>query len=94
MSFETDVLRALLRLARRPTAPTLEQLSVGGDDQAVEGALRALAQKGLVQRTPAGLRLSMEGLAVAVAVTKQHTTATPKPQTTRKPARRTERRAA
>ncbi|HVH47503.1 MAG TPA: hypothetical protein VM925_34445 [Labilithrix sp.] len=69
MSLEIDVLRALLRLARRRKPPTFEQLfgRVGGDDAAVRCALRSLAKRGLVQRTPAGLRLSLPGLAVAVA---------------------------
>ena len=69
MSYEIDVLRALLRLARRRTPPTLEQLvvRVGGDETAVRRALQSLAKQSLVQRTPAGLRLSLAGLAVAVA---------------------------
>lgn len=69
MSLEIDVLRALLRLARRRTPPTLEQLvvRVGGDEADVRRALGALAKRGLVQRTPAGLGLSLAGLAVAVA---------------------------
>jgi len=69
MSLEIDVLRALLRLARRRTPPTLEQIvvRVGGEEADVRRALRSLARSGLVQRTPAGLRLSMAGLAVAVA---------------------------
>ena len=69
MSLEIDVLRALLRLARRRTPPTLEQLvvRVGGEEADVRSALASLAKSGLVQRTPAGLRLSLSGLAVAVA---------------------------
>lgn len=69
MSLEIDVLRALLRLARRRTPPTLEQLvvRVGGEEADVRNALASLARNGLVQRTPAGLRLSLSGLAVAVA---------------------------
>jgi DNA-binding IclR family transcriptional regulator len=69
MSLEIDVLRALLRLARRRSAPTLDQIvvRVGSDEPAVRRALSALAKSGLVQRTPAGLRLSMAGLAIAVA---------------------------
>jgi DNA-binding IclR family transcriptional regulator len=69
MSLELDVLRALLRLARRRTPPTLEQLAdrVHGDETAIRTTLKALASSGLVQRTPAGLRLSLAGLAVAVA---------------------------
>jgi hypothetical protein len=69
MSLEIDVLRALLRLARRRTHPTLDQLvvRVGAEESEVRRALFALARGGLVQRTPAGLRLSLLGLAVAVA---------------------------
>lgn len=69
MSLEIDVLRALLRLARRRTPPTLEQLvvRVGGEEADVRRALSSLAKSQLVQRTPAGLRLSLAGLAVAVA---------------------------
>jgi DNA-binding IclR family transcriptional regulator len=69
MSIEIDVLRSLLRLARRRTAPTLDQLveRVGADESSVRRALVSLARGGLVQRTPAGLRLSLSGLAVAVA---------------------------
>jgi DNA-binding IclR family transcriptional regulator len=69
MSLEIDVLRALLRLARRRTPPTLEQLvvRVGGDAADVRRALASLARSGLVQRTPAGVRLSLAGFAVAVA---------------------------
>src|SRR5690242_16156173 len=79
MSHEIDVLRALLRLARRRTPPTLEQLfvRVGGDEASVRLALRSLARKGLVQRTPAGLRLSLPGLAVAVACAQRPCPAAP-----------------
>lgn len=69
MSLHVDVLRALLRLARRRTPPTLEQIvvRVGGEEDDVRRALGALSKSGLVQRTPAGLRLSLAGFAVAVA---------------------------
>jgi DNA-binding IclR family transcriptional regulator len=69
MSLQIDVLRALLRLARRRTPPTLEQIlvRVGGEEDDVRRALGSLAKSGLVQRTPAGLRLSFAGFAVAVA---------------------------
>lgn len=68
-SLDIDVLRALLRLARRQTPPTMEQLvvRVGAAPEAVRRSLVALARNGLVQRTPGGLRLSLPGLAVAVA---------------------------
>ena len=69
MSFELDVLRAFLRLARRRTRPSLDQLvvRVGGEEPAVRDALKLLTRQGLLQRTSAGLSLSMAGLAVAVA---------------------------
>src|SRR5688572_23920866 len=69
MSLDLDVLRALLRLARRRISPTLAQLTVRvrGEAAEVRRALVTLANRGLVQRTPAGLRLSLAGLAVAVA---------------------------
>lgn len=69
MSLEIDVLRAFLRLARRRTSPTLARLveRVPGDEADVRRALFSLARQGLIQRTPAGLRLSLAGLAVAVA---------------------------
>lgn len=68
-SLDIDVLRALLRLARRQTPPTMEQLvvRVGAEPEAVRRSLVALAKNGLVQKTPGGLRLSLPGLAVAVA---------------------------
>jgi DNA-binding IclR family transcriptional regulator len=70
---ELDVLRALLRLARRRTPPSLEALvvRVGVEEPEVRNALRVLAWQGLVQRTPSGLGLSMQGLAVAVAYAKR-----------------------
>ncbi len=70
MNHEIDTLRALLRLARRRTPPTLEQLvvRVGGEEDDVRRAVASLGRRGLVQRTPAGLRLSLAGFAVAVAL--------------------------
>ncbi|MBX3261250.1 MAG: hypothetical protein KF782_16310 [Labilithrix sp.] len=83
MSLEIDVLRALLRLARRRTPPTLEQLvvRVGGEEADVRRALGSLAKSGLVQRTPAGLRLSLAGLAVAVACAQRPATRPARPAT-------------
>jgi hypothetical protein len=83
MNLEIDVLRALLRLARRRTPPTIEQVlvRVGDDELAVRSALSSLARRGLVQRTPAGLRLSLPGLAVAVACAQRpRTVAAPAPK--------------
>mgnify|MGYP001137068127 CR=1 FL=1 len=72
MSLEFDVLRAFLRLARRRTSPTLARLveRVPADEADVRRALFSLARQGLIQRTPAGMRLTLPGLAVAVAFAK------------------------
>lgn len=69
MTLEIDVLRALLRLARRRTAPTLEQLlvRVDADQDALERALAALVRADLVHHTPKGPRLTLTGFAIAVA---------------------------
>ena len=72
MSTEIAVLRALLLFSRRSTPPTVADLldRVLGprcDAQALEVALASLERSGLVHR-PAGVaRLSLAGLAVAVA---------------------------
>ncbi len=68
-SLELDVLRSFLRLARRRTPPTLEALvvRVGAEEPEVRNALRVLAWQDLIQRTPAGLGLTLQGFAVAVA---------------------------
>ena len=72
MSTEIAVLRALLLFSRRSTPPTLADLLdrvLGPRGEAVdlEVALASLERSGLVPR-PAGLaRLSLAGLAVAVA---------------------------
>jgi DNA-binding IclR family transcriptional regulator len=78
MSLEIDVLRALLRLARRRTPPTIEQLllRVGADEPAVRRALSALIRGGLVNTTPRGPRLSLPGFAVAVAYAQRPRAAT------------------
>lgn len=72
-NLELDVLRSLLRLARRRTPATLEALvvRVGAEEPDVRNALRVLAWQDLVQRTPTGLGLSLQGLAVAVAYAKR-----------------------
>jgi DNA-binding IclR family transcriptional regulator len=72
MTLDLDILRALLRLARRRSPPTLEKLleRVGGDEPAalrVLATLAELADQGLIQRTPSGFGLSLQGFAVAVA---------------------------
>lgn len=69
MSLEIDVLRAMLRLARRRTSPTLEQLMLRlpADERAIRRALATLVRADLVHVTPKGPRLSLTGFAVAVA---------------------------
>ena len=69
MSTEIAVLRALLRLSRRSGPATLEALvaSVREDAREVQTALASLARQQLVLRAGESTRLSMAGLAVAVA---------------------------
>lgn len=69
MSTEIAVLRALLRLSRRATPATVAELlaRVGGDLQELQRALASLARGQLVQRSGASARLTLAGLAVAVA---------------------------
>ena len=71
MSTEIAVLRALLRLSRRATPATFTELldRVGGDAIEVQRALASLARAQLVQRSGESARLSLAGLAVAVAAT-------------------------
>lgn len=87
-SLDIDVLRALLRLARRQTPPTMEQLvvRVGAEPEAVRRSLVALAKNGLVQKTPGGLRLSLPGLAVAVAYAQRPSAAPARAKSVAKPA--------
>ena len=73
MSTGIAVLRALLRLSRRATPATFTELlnRVGGDAIDVQRALASLAraQLILVQRSGESARLTLAGLAVAVAAT-------------------------
>jgi DNA-binding IclR family transcriptional regulator len=71
MSLDIPVLRALLRLSRSRTPPTLAALlvRVDADPAGIQRALRSLARAGLVHTTPSGPRLTMAGFAVAVAMT-------------------------
>ncbi|MDB5220982.1 MAG: hypothetical protein JWO86_8909 [Myxococcaceae bacterium] len=71
MSTEIAVLRALLRLSRRRAPATIDELHarVGGDANDVQSALASLARAQLVQRSGESARLSLAGLAVAVAAT-------------------------
>jgi DNA-binding Lrp family transcriptional regulator len=66
---DAKVLRALLRLARRRLAADIEAivLRVGASPAAVRAALRRLDAQGLLERGPT-IRLTMAGLALAVAL--------------------------
>jgi predicted transcriptional regulator len=70
MSPEIAILRALLRLARRRSPASLDEILVRVDADADEArrALNALARAGLVHDTQTGPRLTMAGFAVAVAM--------------------------
>jgi hypothetical protein len=78
-SLEVDVLRAMLRLARRRTTPSVEAILVRcpapADADAVRTSLRTLVRANLVHVTPKGPRLTLVGFAVAVAMA-----STPRPQ--------------
>lgn len=71
-SLEVDVLRAMLRLARRRTTPTLEAILLRvpppADADTVKQTLRTLIRASLVHVTPKGPRLTLTGFAVAVAM--------------------------
>jgi DNA-binding IclR family transcriptional regulator len=69
MSTEIAVLRALLRFSRRRTPATFTDLlqRVGADPSELSRALGSLARSQLVQRSGETARLSMAGLAIAVA---------------------------
>lgn len=69
MSYQLTVLRAMMRLARRRSPIDIDQLALraGGEASDVRAALRALAGADLVERTPEGARLTLSGLAVALA---------------------------
>jgi hypothetical protein len=82
MSLEIVLLHTILRLSRRRSAKSSDRaLSmddlvdrvrfITDDRAAVLRALRALARQGLVQRSPLGPRLTLAGLAVAVATKAQ-----------------------
>ena len=72
MSLDIDVLRTLLRLSRRRCEPTFDALveRTFADEASIRRTLFSLAQSGLIQRTRAGLRLTLPGLALAVACAK------------------------
>jgi Mn-dependent DtxR family transcriptional regulator len=79
MSIDVMVLGAMLRLARRRKAADMGAvaLRVGASQAAVRASLRRLDGSGLVERRLSEPpRLTMEGLAVAVALLPQRGTRT------------------
>lgn len=70
MNYETEVLKAILRLSRRRNTAEADSIlvRVGGQLSDLRAALRKLEQSGLVNRIgDTGGRLTLPGLAVAVA---------------------------
>ena len=83
MNYEHSILRALLRLARRRSAADIGRLldRVGGTTAELRDALRRLETGGFVdRRAEDNVRLTLPGLAVAVAsiAGRRRTKATPR----------------
>jgi len=90
MNVDTEVLRAMLRLARRCDDADEEAIAVriGGSRAAVRAALRRLDARGIIERRgERPPRLTMAGLALAVALLP------PQAQKKARPARRPSRAA-
>jgi Mn-dependent DtxR family transcriptional regulator len=71
MTFDANVLRALLRLARRREAAAVASVAVrvSGTPSKVRASMRRLRSGGLVEMRATGeVRLTMAGLAVAIAL--------------------------
>ncbi len=71
LTYEQEVLKAMLRLSRRQRPSTQEALSlrVGGTDAELTNALRLLDRAGLINlRDARPPSLTLEGLAVGVAL--------------------------
>jgi RIO-like serine/threonine protein kinase len=69
MQYDISVLRAILRLSRHRRQVDLAAITlrVAGELPELRDALRRLEQQGLVVREPDIARLTLQGLAVAVA---------------------------
>ena len=69
MHTELAILRAMLRLSRRQAAANAETLHVrvGGTEAELRNAIRNLETSGFVVRGTNEVKLTMSGLAVAVA---------------------------
>jgi hypothetical protein len=75
MNFDANVLRAMLRMARRRAEAEVDAvcLRVGGEARDVRRSLRRLQAAGLVEiRADRAPRLTMTGFAVAVAMLPSH----------------------
>ena len=70
MSIDIEVLRAMLRLARRRVAVTEADLAarVHAEPPAIRASIRRLGALGIVDRESSHARLTLEGLALAVAL--------------------------
>ena len=70
MNDDTLVLGAMLRLARRRVEANVDELfeRVGIDPARIRASLGRLDAEGLVERRAIGARLTMSGLATAVAL--------------------------
>ncbi|MGD0677622.1 MAG: hypothetical protein ABSC94_19570 [Polyangiaceae bacterium] len=71
MTFDSRVLKAMLRLARRREAAGDDEIAIrtGGTASQVRAAVRRLRASGLVEmRDGRPARLTMEGLAIALAL--------------------------
>ncbi len=70
MTYEHQILQAMLRLARKRAGVTVEALDdrVDGTEADARSALRLLERAGLVERRPGdNARLTFAGFAIAVA---------------------------
>lgn len=70
MNFDGEVLRAMLRLARRRQPASLQAVAIraGATLRDVRVSARRLRAAGLVEVRPDALRLTMAGFTVAVAM--------------------------
>ncbi len=86
MSYDVQILRAMLRLARKREVADVEALvaRAGGAAADVRGALRRLDAAGLVERLAEdAARLTMAGFAVAVSTVELRTKAS-RPRTAKR----------
>jgi DNA-binding Lrp family transcriptional regulator len=75
MSIDIDVLRAMLRLARRRTEATEAELGprVRAEPSEIRSSIRRLRGLGLIERRGSAARLTFEGLALSVALARPAT---------------------